>query len=39
MYTHHFLDILNLLFLEATISTVGKDAKLVQVQVYPKLEP
>jgi hypothetical protein len=39
LYTLHFLDILNLVFLEATTSTVGQDANLVQVQVYPKLEP
>jgi O-glycosyl hydrolase len=39
LYTLHFLDVLNLVFLEAATSTVGQDANFVQVQVYPKLEP
>jgi hypothetical protein len=38
LYTLHFLDILNVAFLKAT-GTVGQDANLVQVHVYPKLVP
>jgi hypothetical protein len=39
LYTFHVLDVLKLVFLEAATSAVEQDANLVQVQVYPKVEP